>query len=159
MKLSKTVALEQYSKKQLSKSIQEWLEAAKIAANTAYAPYSNFKVGCSVISENRVVETGSNQENSSFPSGLCAERVALFKCGTLLNHQKIDAIIVYATSEAYQVPSPLVPCAGCLQVIIDIEQRQEKPIDIWMWNEEKDEIFKAVGCNQFLPFHFELHKK
>jgi cytidine deaminase len=159
VKLSITCELENYKLEDLNDEVKYWLFAARDAAKTAHAPYSNFHVGCSVISNNTIIETGSNQENVSFPSGLCAERVALFKCSTNLDKQPVDAIAIYATSIQYEVPSPLVPCAACLQVISDIENRQQKAIDIWMFNEEKNEIYKAKGCKQFLPFHFELKSK
>lgn len=159
MKISKTCELTHFQFGDVKEEVKQWIIAAKDAAKTAYAPYSNFKVGCSVISKNNIIETGSNQENASFPSGLCAERVALFKCGTNLDHQQIDAIAIYATSVQFEVPSPLVPCAACLQVISDFENRQQKSIDIWMYNEENDEVYLAEGCRHFLPFHFELKAK
>lgn len=143
--------------KELPAEKQAFVKQAKLAREQSYAPYSEFYVGCSVLHANGHIGLGSNQENASFPSGLCAERVALFESAKTLEANPVSEIAVYATSTKYEVPKMLVPCAGCLQVISDIRNRQKSPIKIWMWD-GKDDVFVAEDVSQFLPFHFELKK-
>ncbi|MFT7435325.1 MAG: cytidine deaminase, partial [Psychromonas sp.] len=112
--MKKTVELQEYTFSQLSELDQAFLKEAKIATEEAYAPYSEFYVGCVISLEDGEMVHGSNQENSSFPSGLCAERVALFQCSKKLEN-KVKRMAVFARSEKYKVPTPLVPCAACLQ--------------------------------------------
>jgi len=139
----------------LSQEKQSFIKRSKEASLQSHAPYSEFYVGCSVLHENGSIGLGSNQENASFPSGLCAERVALFESSKTLETNKVMEIAVYATSTKYEVPKMLVPCAGCLQVISDIRNRQKQAIKIWMWDGDKT-VFVAEDVSQFLPFHFEL---
>ncbi|MFT5886732.1 MAG: cytidine deaminase [Arcticibacterium sp.] len=151
-----TVELEEYEFSKLSEQDQKFLNEAKLATDEAYAPYSEFYVGCVVSLEDGDIVHGSNQENASFPSGLCAERVALFQCSKKLEN-KVKRIAVFARSEKYKVPTPLVPCAACLQVIADIRSRQKAPIEIWLWD-GSELVHKAKDVYEFLPFHFELEE-
>jgi len=154
--MKKTVELQEYAFSQLSELDQAFLKEAKIATEEAYAPYSEFYVGCVVSLEDGGMVHGSNQENSSFPSGLCAERVALFQCSKKLEN-KVKRMAVFARSSKYKVPTPLVPCAACLQVIADIRSRQKAAIEIWLWD-GSELVHKAKDVYEFLPFHFELEE-
>lgn len=155
--MEKKVKIEELKFKNLASDKKELVQQAKKASEQSYAPYSEFHVGCSVLHTNGHVGLGSNQENASFPSGLCAERVALFESAKTLDENKVAEIAVYATSTKYEVPKMLVPCAACLQVISDIQNRQKSPIKIWMWDGAED-VYVAEDVSQFLPFHFELIK-
>lgn len=154
--MDKVVSLIKYAFTDLDKELQDFLKEAVHATSKSYAPYSEFYVGCAVQLADGELVHGANQENSSFPSGLCAERVALFQCAKDLNN-KVSKIAVYAKSSKYKVPTPLVPCAGCLQVISDIRSRQAAPIEIWMYDGD-DTVYMATDVNQFLPFHFTLEE-
>ena len=156
--MEKTVRIEEFLYQDLTQKEQVFLNQAVEASKQSHAPYSEFYVGCSVSHQNGMVVLGSNQENASFPSGLCAERVALFESAKTLDANKVKELAVYARSTKYEVPQMLVPCAGCLQVISDIQNRQKAPIKIWMWD-GGDTVYRAQDAGQFLPFHFELHKK
>lgn len=156
--MEKIVKIEEYSFDSLHKEKQQFLEKAKTASDSSYAPYSEFYVGCSVLHEDNEVGLGSNQENASFPSGLCAERVALFESAKSLDTNAVREIAVYARSTKYEVPQMLVPCAGCLQVISDLQNRQKSPIKIWMWD-GAEKVYVADNVGQFLPFHFELKEQ
>jgi cytidine deaminase len=156
--MKKTVSIEEHKYEDLEEGTKVFLNLALEASKQAYAPYSEFYVGCSVVHENGSIGLGSNQENASFPSGLCAERVALFESAKTLTTNKVVEIAVYASSTKYEVPNILVPCAGCLQVISDLQSRQKAPIKIWMWD-GGDNAFVAQDAGQFLPFHFELRQK
>jgi cytidine deaminase len=153
--MQKLVRIEGVDFDSLDSDKKEFLLKSKSAKDDSYAPYSEFYVGCSVLHENGHIGLGSNQENASFPSGLCAERVALFESSKNLKQNKVLEIAIYAESNKYMVPRLLVPCAGCLQVISDMQIRQKSPIKIYMWDGGK-EVFVAKDVGQFLPFHFEL---
>lgn len=156
--MKKTVEIEEYVVSALSEDIKAFLDKAVVAHHKSYAPYSEFYVGCAVSLSSGKLVLGSNQENASFPSGLCAERVALFECAQNISQDKVSRIAVYARSTRYAVPKMLVPCAACLQVISDIQVRQQSSIEIWMWD-GGDIAFKAQDIKEFLPFHFELKAK
>jgi cytidine deaminase len=156
--MEKTVRIEEFLYQDLTQEEKVFLNQAVEASTQSHAPYSEFYVGCSVDHQNGKLILGSNQENASFPSGLCAERVALFESAKTLDANKVTELAVYARSTKYEVPQMLVPCAGCLQVISDIQNRQKAPIKIWMWD-GGDTVYRAQDAGQFLPFHFELHKK
>lgn len=156
--MEKLVSIEELEFESLNSDKKAFLLNAKSAMGDSYAPYSEFHVGCSVLHENGHIGLGSNQENASFPSGLCAERVALFESSKNLNQNKVVELAIFAESTKYKVPKLLVPCAGCLQVISDIQVRQGSPIKIYMWDGGK-EVYVASDVSQFLPFHFELNKK
>lgn len=155
--MEKTVKIAELKFKELSADKQSFIKKAEEASKQSYAPYSEFHVGCSVLHADGHIGLGSNQENASFPSGLCAERVALFESAKDLSSNNVSEIAVYATSTKYQVPKMLVPCAACLQVISDLSNRQKSPIKIWMWNGDEN-VYVAEDVSQFLPFHFELLK-
>ncbi|MFW5915901.1 MAG: cytidine deaminase, partial [Bacteroidota bacterium] len=115
---------------ELSQSDRQLLDKAKAAASNAYAPYSGFHVGSALLLENGKVFTGSNQENSAFPSGLCAERVAVFYAKTQFPEVAVQTLAITAVKEMVLAEEPPVPCGGCLQVLYENEWRDGKPIRI-----------------------------
>lgn len=138
----------------LSENDQKLMFSAQEASKTAYAPYSEFNVGAAVLLENGEIVKGSNQENAAYPSGLCAERTALFTYGCLNNHLKINAIAISATKDRI-VFLPCVPCGACRQVMIEYEMKQKAPIRvIFQHSNAKILIFNSV--NDILPFLFEF---
>ncbi len=94
--------------------------------DNAYAPYSKFKVGASVRLSNNEVVTGSNQENIAYPSGLCAERVALFYAGANFPNEKVETLCIVAKGDLVPVETILSPCGSCRQVMIETEKRQDE---------------------------------
>ncbi|MGB0430907.1 MAG: cytidine deaminase [Bacteroidia bacterium] len=122
------------------------------AATDAYAPYSKFKVGAAALLENGKMVKGSNQENAAYPSGLCAERVALFSCGANFKEQKITHLSVYVESFKNENEVPM-PCGGCRQVINQSEFRQNQSIKIMLVTKNKD-VYIAENSEQLLPFPF-----
>ncbi|NJB72802.1 cytidine deaminase [Saonia flava] len=133
---------------------QELMNTAVKARESAYAPYSNFKVGAAVLLENGKVVIGSNQENASYPSGLCAERVAIFQAGALYPGVRIDSLAITATSVNYVVDRPAAPCGNCRQSIAEYEQKQKSSISIFMMG-ETGEIIKCNSLSDILPFAFD----
>lgn len=151
-----TVSFELYrfeSIESLSNSEKElMLKAVEIRKN-AYAPYSNFQVGAAVLMGNGKVVLGSNQENASYPSGLCAERVAIFQAGALYPNETITAVAVSATSKNYEVSLPVAPCGNCRQSLSEYEVKQKTPISILMMG-EKGEVLKCKAIADLLPLAF-----
>lgn len=154
LEIVKTVSLFQLNENDLSSSESNLLQEAIAASGRAYAPHSKFYVGAALILDNGEIITGSNQENAAYPSGLCAERVALFKAGSDYPSAKVLKIAIYAHSDNYKVPDILCPCGGCLQVMSETENRQHKQFDILLKSETT--ILKANGVSQFLPFSFHI---
>ena len=111
------------SMEELSKEDRLLMEAAIEATGTAYAPYSNFHVGVAVLMENGEVVRGSNQENAAYPSGLCAERVAVFAAGSHYPGVKIKAIAITAMFNDSREPLSVSPCGDCRQVMAEYEHR------------------------------------
>ncbi|WP_190809684.1 cytidine deaminase [Flagellimonas sp. S3867] len=138
---------------ELSQIEQKLLKQAEEARENAYSPYSNFKVGAAVLLENGEVVIGNNQENSSYPSGLCAERVAVFQAGAKFPGIALKTIVISATSENYVVDKPAGPCGNCRQSIIEYEQKQESPISIILRG-QVGPIFKCNSISDILPLAF-----
>ena len=138
---------------QLDAADQHLVDQANVAMQKAYAPYSNFKVGASVLLENGQIICGSNQENVAFPSGLCAERVALNYVGANFPDVAIDTLCVVARGELMPEDHMLSPCGGCRQVMLESENRQVPPIRVILVNQDhRTIILKAV--RDLLPFGF-----
>ncbi|WP_273276390.1 cytidine deaminase [Maribacter polysiphoniae] len=129
------------------------LQSAIEARKNAYAPYSKFNVGAAVLLQNGVVVIGNNQENASYPSGLCAERVAVFQAGAKYPGIAIKSIAITAMSENHMVDSPAAPCGNCRQAISEYEFRQKEPISILMMG-EKGEVIKCNSLSDILPLGF-----
>ncbi|WP_254073596.1 cytidine deaminase [Cellulophaga sp. HaHaR_3_176] len=131
----------------------ELMISAVEARKNAYAPYSNFQVGAAVLLENGEVVIGSNQENAAYPSGLCAERVAIYHASAKYPNVIIKAVAISATSKNYVVDSPAAPCGNCRQSMIEYEQKQKLPIKILLMG-EKGEVLKIDSLLDILPLAF-----
>jgi cytidine deaminase len=138
----------------LSQNDQKLLKDAIAARSNAYAPYSKFKVGAAVLLENGEVVIGNNQENASYPSGLCAERVAVFQAGAKFPGVAITAIAVSTLPSERIGATPAAPCGNCRQSIVEYEQRQQSPISIIMGS-EKGQIYKCSSMGDILPLVFD----
>lgn len=128
------------------------MEAAKDAISSSYAPYSNFNVGAAVMMDNGEIITGSNQENAASPSGLCAERVALFYAHHKFPNNAVKAIAVVGSSEGILTPTLTYPCAGCLQVLAESQKRGGIPITIIIGSSSSIQIVESIDA--LLPFSF-----
>ena len=111
---------------ELSKEDRALMLEAIAARKNAYAPYSNFQVGAAVLLENGAIVIGSNQENASYPSGLCAERVAIFQAGALHPGVTVKTVAITATSTHRVVEAPAAPCGNCRQAMLEYETKQKK---------------------------------
>ncbi|HEY0655002.1 MAG TPA: cytidine deaminase [Chryseosolibacter sp.] len=126
---------------------------AKDAANHAYAPYSKFLVGAAVLLDDGTIVTGTNQENAAYPSGMCAERVALYSASAQFPDKTITKISVVAKRKAAKDLLPATSCGQCRQVMLEYEQRQDKPIQVVMQTQEHRWVL-APSCESLLPFSF-----
>jgi cytidine deaminase len=126
---------------------------AKEATAHAYAPYSKFHVGAAVLLDDGTVVTGTNQENAAYPSGMCAERVALFAAISSHPDSKISKIAVVAKRKTGKDLTPATSCGPCRQVMLEFETRQNKPIEIIMLSQQHKWV-KAASAASLLPFSF-----
>jgi cytidine deaminase len=126
-------------------------DSAIRAAHRAYAPYSQFKVGAAVLLKDGTVVEGNNQENIAYPSGLCAERVALFAAGATFPEIPVEAIALVAIKDGNIQPS-IAPCGACRQVLLETEQRYNQPIRILLCG--KNETILVTSAKDLLPFSF-----
>ncbi len=139
---------------ELPSSIQELLQHAKKASEKAYAPYSHLKVGAALLLENGEIVTGNNQENASYPSGLCAERVAVYQAGAQFPDIPIKALAITASSSHKNtLNASIPPCGACRQALAEYEMKQNSPIEIYFMGEEAT-IIKAHSLSDLLPFLF-----
>jgi cytidine deaminase len=138
---------------ELSAEEQQLVSSAKLAFKTAYAPYSGFLVGASVLLANGEVISGSNQENVAYPSGLCAERVALFYAGAKYPDIKINTIAVSIFSQKFKEVDVISPCGACRQVMAEYEDKQEQPIKVIL-HSPTDEVLIANTVESLLPYMF-----
>ncbi len=139
---------------QLPADVQSLMEKAIEIRKKAYAPYSRFRVGAALVLDNGQVVVGSNQENAAYPSGLCAERVAIFQAGALYPEAKIVQLAISAASDTNPTVSPIPPCGACRQSIAEYEFRQEEPIEIYFMG-EKGEVYKSKSIANLLPLTFD----
>ena len=138
---------------ELSPEEQSLIINAKDSFNNAYAPYSGFLVGASILLENGEVINGSNQENVAYPSGLCAERVALFYAGSQYPQIAIKTIAVSALSKTFEINNVVSPCGACRQVMAEYQQKQNSEIRILL-HSPNDDVFIANSVQDLLPFMF-----
>lgn len=138
---------------ELEPSDRALMEAAVQARSHAYAPYSGFRVGAAVLMDNGEVVIGNNQENASFPSGLCAERVAVFQAGARFPGIRVKAIAITAQSERKVVALPAAPCGNCRQAIAEYEQRQETGIRILLMG-ASGPVYECHSISDLLPLGF-----
>lgn len=138
----------------LPKDILELMNAAIKSRTEAYAPYSKFKVGAAILLENKKVVIGSNQENASYPSGLCAERTAIYYAGAKYPKTKILKMAISASSQNQVTDKPIPPCGACRQAIAEYEIKQEYPIEIYFMG-VKGKVVKSNSLANLLPLGFD----
>ncbi len=153
-KLIHNIELTVYSSlDELSSKDKELVLRAREVSKTAYAPYSQFYVGAAIrLASNEIVE-GSNQENMAYPSGMCAERVAIYYANSHHSDQKIESIAVTAFAKKFDVNHPVSPCGACRQSMAEYELKQNQPIRLIMTG-ESGEIYIAESIETVLPFMF-----
>lgn len=150
-RITKDFTFTEYLVSELSGTDKVLYQKALDASGRAYAPYSRFQVGAAVLLENGEVITGCNQENAAYPSGLCAERVALFGAGAAWPDVPVVALAIIACQEG-TVREQIAPCGACCQVMLETEQRSGCPMRILLCGSEYVRVLDSVST--LLPFSF-----
>jgi cytidine deaminase len=149
--LKSTVKVAQMS--ELTDAERSLVEQAIEATNRSYAPYSNFSVGAAILLKNGTTIMGCNQENAAFPSGICAERSAIFAAGAQYPDQPVIMLAIAARNEKGELQEePVSPCGPCRQVIIETETRYKQPVRILLYG--KKYIYVVDGIRQLMPLSF-----
>lgn len=142
------------SVKELPQEVADLMQKAIEIRKKAYAPYSKFKVGAALLLDNGQIVLGSNQENAAYPSGLCAERVAIFHSGAIYPDAKIIKMAISAASDTNPTLTPIPPCGGCRQSISEYEFKQNTPIEVYFMG-ESGEVYKSDSIKNLLPLSFD----
>lgn len=150
--LSINIRIEQLDFEELSEAEQNLVTQAIKATDHSYAPYSRFNVGAAVALENGDVIIGANQENAAFPSSLCAERTAIFAAQAQKPDQPIAMLAIAARNANGMMEMPVTPCGSCRQVILGIEDRYKKPIEVLLYG--KKCIYRLHSAKDLLPLSF-----
>ena len=138
---------------ELSPAEQHLVSLAIEATERSYAPYSHFHVGAAVLLDNGVEVIGCNQENAAYPSGLCAERTALFAAGHMYPDKAVTALAIAARNENGFTAQPITPCGACRQVLAETQQRGGHPIRFILYGTDGTMLIEG-GTDTLLPFCF-----
>ena len=152
-KISQDTYLLQHQLEELPEDIQYLFKRAKEAAKNAHSPYSHFQVGAALKLEDGNIYTGSNQENAAYPAGLCAERVAIFSAKALNPYISVECIAIVAKHIKAKDYQYATPCGGCRQVMNEYEEKQKKPIKIYLMA-DNEQVFESRSVENLLPFKF-----
>ena len=139
---------------ELPHDVSTLMHKAMEARERAYAPYSRFKVGTAILLDNGEIITGNNQENVSYPSGLCAERTAIYYAGSQYPNSKILKMAITAASSNHKTDNPIPPCGACRQAIAEYEVKQNAFIKIYFMG-EVGKIMKSNSLSNLLPLLFD----
>lgn len=142
------------STEELSKAEKKLMDKAIEAKQNAYAPYSNFKVGAAFLLEDGTIVTGNNQENAAYPSGMCAERVAIWKVSSEYPNHKILKLAITASSSSQLTKEPVAPCGACRQTLSEYELKQKDKIEVYFMG-EVGKIIKTDSLLDLLPIAFD----
>lgn len=135
---------------------QELIKQAKAIAMQAYAPHSKFFVGAALLLDNGEIVTGNNQENAAYPSGICAERTAIFYANSQFSNSAIKTLAVAVFNNNKYAEDPVTPCGSCRQVMLEAENRHETPMRVIMTGE--NQIYVAKSVKDLLPLSFDSIK-
>lgn len=142
-----------FTNDELSPEHKSLIEKAKEQVKKAYAPYSGFFVGAAIELENGAVFAASNQENAAYPSGLCAERAAMFYANGQYPDTPVRTIAIAAYTNGEFLKKPVTPCGACRQVLLESESRFNSNIAVLLYG--SDETYLIENVKQLLPLCFE----
>lgn len=138
---------------ELTEEQKNVVEAAKNATKGSYAPYSHFNVGAAVLLDNGEIVIGANQENAAYPSGLCAERTALFYAGARYPEAKVRKIAIAGSVNGEITKNICSPCGNCRQVMLESQYRAGAPIEVMLCS--ATEVYICENVDALLPFGFD----
>jgi cytidine deaminase len=148
------ISFEEYNTlEELNTTDQSLCHEAVKAMGNSHSPYSKFRVGAALRLQSGKIIYGSNQENVAYPSGLCAERVALFHWGANHPEDPIESIAITAHTDEFKLSKPVTPCGSCLQVLAEYERKQKQPVKVILFCNEGP-VWITNGIESFLPFLF-----
>jgi len=148
------IAFEEYdSLTELNDTDRRLCEQSVKALKNSHSPYSKFRVGVAMQLQSGKILLASNQENAAYPSGLCAERVALFYWGANHPDDPIIAMAITAQTDEFDITKPITSCGSCLQVLAEYEKKQDQQINILLYCQHGP-IWKIKGIQNQLPFLF-----
>ncbi|WP_276942101.1 cytidine deaminase [Hallella colorans] len=147
-----TINIDFCSMEELSRDERELVQMAIDATKNSYAKYSKFYVGAAVRLEDGQVFIGANQENAAFPSGLCAERTAIFSAQANSPGQAITTLAVAARNNFGPLDNPVTPCGGCRQVMLEMEDRYQRDVKVLLYG--KKGIYRVKSVKDLLPLSF-----
>ena len=150
--LKQEVIIRKYKFEELTDSDKRLIEAAIEATKRSYAPYSHFHVGAAAMLDDGTIVTGSNQENAAYPSGLCAERTALFHAGSEYPDKAVTTLAIAVSNCDGLTEQPVTPCGACRQVMLEAEKRYHRPIRMLMYGTAY--IYETRGTKDLLPLSF-----
>ena len=150
--LNLQINYESYQMDELSLPDRELIKNAIKATDNAYAKYSRFYVGAALRLANQQIVIGANQENAAFPSGLCAERTAIFAAQANFPDQPIETLAIAARTENGLLVQPITPCGACRQVMLEMEDRYKQSVRILLYG--TDQIYCIESVKDLLPFSF-----
>ncbi len=150
-----TIRVAEYERlEELSEQQINLVNRAVEATKGAYAPYSKYNVGAAVLMANGEIFTGNNQENAAYPSGLCAERVAVFYAGAQFPDVPAKTIAITAMRDGILQEEPVTPCGGCRQVLVEKENQGNTPLEIILYGSKKIQVIRQAVDLLPLPFSF-----
>jgi cytidine deaminase len=151
--INTNIVIKECSFSELEIKEQELLTKAKTIAQKAYAPYSKFFVGSAILMQNGEIVLGNNQENAAYPSGICAERTAIFSASALFPNSAINTIAIYAQTSEFVIKQPVYPCGACRQSIIEYEHKFKQPIKLLLMGQDS-KVHLVESMSSILPFSF-----
>ena len=137
----------------LTESDRQLLSRARETALQAYAPYSGFMVGAAALMAENSIIIGSNQENASYPIGICAERVLLAAVSSIAPNESIQVMAISYYSKELDSSYPVAPCGMCRQALVEFENRFKKPLRLIL-SGSSGEVYEINSASQLLPFSF-----
>ena len=139
---------------ELDPQVRDLMNIAIDARKKAYAPYSKFSVGTAILLDNNEIIIGNNQENAAYPSGMCAERVAIYYAGAKYPDKAILKMAISASSSLKGIDNPVAPCGACRQAISEYEVKQNKAIEIYFMG-DTGKIIMVNSIKALLPLGFD----
>jgi len=148
-----TIRYNEYTSTELSTLQSNLIKQSVKAQESSHSPYSNFRVGAAILLDSGEIILGSNQENAAYPSGLCAERVAIYTCGSNHPTKIIKSIAISASSSQFDINEVLAPCGACRQSMLEFEHKQKADIKVLLKGTD-GQVVEFNSIKDLLPIPF-----